>query len=689
MKMLFTVAGSVLFLKTIFASEVSDKPVLNLSKFSADNIRNILSFVPECSFAALELFPQFKSLRSKPHPLQVQVGESLGLKSLISKVPFHRDLEALGGVSFGINVTAEKHVYLSDAIDSCLFRTPIVRDLLVALAEELVEYKKNGPSPDPKFPDCSHLIDWSFIVLALLVSKKYDTIKELGLYFPELMKQTSRLMNMIELVNVISTALVECPECFQFIFQNPLGLANILCFANCPFEIFENLLQDTQVDLRQISQMAFDQLTRSLFSSEFDFISNALKRVAFLKSHFEHLNAGDWDYAAKLVEAVYGEISDVEELMNRPIDQKHGIFSLLVSAKKFESASLISLRIPVQFFLDLSSASHKFSHYIVQNHQELLIFLEKENSDFLSLKMVYEYAAFIQGASSLRDYLPICKTDELVNFGNHLIRQGLTEELLLLLQRSDLTFHSLLKLFEVAFDPVNPLEENVFEIYKALLDCWRLNAYSSTKIFQVPINTFLNLYLDPLTADLISAMNDEKLCIRATFLECEPFLADDKKYKQLLDIISMNPLLEQNVFDMSSKKSLYLIKCSPKMLNRLEVLVEKEALIRLIYDHFTSSDLGTEAGDILFFFIACNYPLMVLYFKLCPDILRREIQRINNPEAYAARLQELEGKPYHQVYLKLTKLAKSPDGPGTAIVFDSIIHSFFLQFIDVMKGPDQ
>lgn len=222
----------MLFFKTIFAAEVSDKPELNLSKFSLDNMRNILSFVPESSSAVMELFPRFRRLKFYPHPVQIQLAQLLGLRSLFSDVPFHPDLVALGGVSFGINVTFEKHLYLSNAIDTSLFRSPIIWDVVVALAEELVEYKKNGLAPDTKLPDIRHSIHWNFIVLALLTSEKYDTIRELALYFPELLKQTYRLLNMAELVEVISTALIKCPECFQFIFQNSFGLANILCFAD-------------------------------------------------------------------------------------------------------------------------------------------------------------------------------------------------------------------------------------------------------------------------------------------------------------------------------------------------------------------------------------------------------------------------------------------------------------------------
>lgn len=112
----------------------------------------------------------------------------------------------------------------------------------------------------------------------------------------------------------------------------------------------------------QTSQLAFKLIKGFLFQLKFDNISNALARVAFLKSHFESLHADDWNFASKLVQVVYGEVSDVDELMNPLQPQReYEICLLMVYAKKFELASSIIFRIPVQMFMLVSTFSYEFS----------------------------------------------------------------------------------------------------------------------------------------------------------------------------------------------------------------------------------------------------------------------------------------------------------------------------------------
>lgn len=681
-----TLAFSLLFLNTVLASEASKvKPTTNFNHLAPDAIKTLLGFAPELSFPLLEAFPYFRSLQSHPHPLQLQLAESLGLKSLVSMVPYHRDLAALGGVTYGAAVQAEKLVHVSKVLESSLKFSPIRQHLLLALAEEILEYRKEVPVLDPKLTDISHLFNWESITLALLTAKKYEKVIQLAGYFPDHMKNVNTLLDTPEKVALISTALIECPECFQYIFQNINGLANILCFADCPFEILDGLIQNTQVDLLEVSRKAWNLIALMVAESRFDSMSDPLEREAFLRSRLGHFHPAHWNYSSKIMQAVFGEGSDVNELL-AIFDDRDDIYRfcrVLAAAGKFELAFSLVQHVSSHHFVVLAATSRPFAESIVQNHPEFLMELKRKNPSFDRHCVVIDFKSFFSGKESLRDYIPICKPENLETMAWTLLRSGLVDELRLLLQRPEVTLNMHVEMMEAEFGLMDIPRKQEYATYGVVLDSWQRKGYRHEGIISVPFEKYVNLYLDPHTADLMLALNNNSLFIRAKLYNCEPVLADNHKYRQLLDIIGKNPLLEHNVFDMQNTESISLANFSPKLLERLEVLIGGNRLTDLVFNYLKTRNPPATSGDMLIF-IAQNYSLMSLYFKLCPSILAREIKRLRDPEAYAARLAELEDKRYYNVYLELCKFAKSPDGPGKSLVFDSVIHAFFLQFIEVM-----
>lgn len=681
-----TLASSVLFINTFWASGASNgKPTTTFNHLPSDAIKSILGFAPERSFPLLEAFPCFRSLQSDPHPLQLQLAESLGLKSLISMVPYHRDLVAFSGVSYGAAVQAEKLVHVSQVLESSLKFSPIRQHLLLALAEEILEYRKEVPVIDPKLTDISHLFNWESITLALLTAKKYEKVIQLAGYFPEQMKNVSTLLDTPEKVSLISTALIECPECFQYIFQNINGLANILCFADCPFEHFDDLIQNTQVDLPEVSQKVWKLIAIMVTESRFDSMSNPLEREAFLRSHLGRFHPAHWNYSSKIMQTVYGELADVNELLTTFNDREdiYRLCRVLAAAGKFELAFSLVQHLSSHHFVVLAATSRPFAEYIVQNHPEFLLQMKRQYPAFDRHCVVIDFKSFFSGKESLRDYVPICEPRNLESMAWTLLRSDLLDELRLLLQRPEVTLKLHVELLEAEFGLMDIKPKNEYATYAIILDSWQRKGYRHEGIMVVPFEKYLNLYLDPHTSALMLALNNNSLFIRAKLYNCEPVLADNHKYRQLLDIIRENPLLEHNVFDLQNIDLISLANFSPKLLERLEVLVNGNALTDLVFHYLKTRNPPAASGDMLMF-IAQNYSLMSFYFKLCPSILSREIKRLRDPESYAARLAELEDKRYYSVYLELCKYAKSPDGPGKSMVFDSVIHAFFLQFIAVM-----